>query len=93
MEFQLIEHHVGRPSGRVGMFRDCKNIQYMAGSVVKEDATARGLPGGCKVSSVTGTYWMEAYCQRRNVVDRVYCTHCQLYPRDHGAKTEGPLHA
>jgi hypothetical protein len=31
----------------------------------------RGLPGGCKVSSVTGTYWMEAYCQRRNVVDRV----------------------
>ena len=43
----------------------------MAGSVVKEDAAARGLPGGCKVSSVTGTYWMETYCQRRDVMDRV----------------------
>ena len=43
MEFQLNEHHVGRPSGRVGTFRACKNMLYVAGSLVKDNAAVRVL--------------------------------------------------
>jgi hypothetical protein len=42
MEFQLNEHHVGRPSGRMGVFRAC--------SQVKEDAAARGLQEDVKLA-------------------------------------------
>jgi hypothetical protein len=92
MEFQLNEHHVGRPAGRVGMLRACKNILYMAASLVKEDAATRGLQEDVSLAvSRVRTGWRRTASVAMSWI--VYCTHYQIYPQDHGAKTEGPLHA
>ena len=84
MEFQLNEHHVGSPSGRVGMFRAC--------SQVKEDAATRRLQEDIKLAVLrVRTDWRHTASVATSWI--VYCTQYQLYPQDHDAKTEGPLHA
>jgi len=75
---------MGRPSDRVGMFRAC--------SQVKEGAATRGLQEDVKlVMSRVRTGWRHTASVATSWI--VYCTYYQLYPQDHGVKTEGPLHA